>query len=45
MRENKLDTVEPQLPPVAAPSTKKKASTAAAAPAADKTSPKAEEKH
>ena len=34
MRENKLDTVEPQLPPVAAPSTKKKASTAAAAPAA-----------
>ena len=45
MRENKLDTVEPQLPPVAAPSTKKKASTAAAAPAADKASPKAEEKH
>ena len=45
MRENKLDTVEPQLPPVAAPSTKKKASAAAAAPAADKASPKAEEKH
>ena len=47
MRENKLETVEPQLPPVAAPSTKKRTATAApaAAPAADKASPTADEKH
>ena len=36
MRENKLETVEPQLPPVAAPTTKK--TKAAAAPADDKAS-------
>jgi D-serine dehydratase len=36
MRENKLETVEPQLPPVAAPTTKK--AKAAAAPAEDKAS-------
>ena len=34
MRENKLETVEPQLPPVAAPTTKKTKATAA--PADDK---------
>ena len=28
MRDNKLETVEPQLPPVAAPGTKKKVTTA-----------------
>ncbi len=36
MRENKLETVEPQLPPVAAPTTKK--AKTAAAPAEDKAS-------
>ena len=46
MRENKLETVEPQLPPVAAPSTgKKKAAAAPAASADAKPAPKAEEKH
>jgi cell division septation protein DedD len=56
MRENKLDTVEPQLPPVAAPvsaaaaaaAAKKKKAPAAAAEepsASDKTVKKAEEKH
>ena len=34
MRENKLETIEPQLPPVAAPTTKKP-KTAAATPAAE----------
>jgi hypothetical protein len=35
MRDNKLETVEPQLPPVAAPGTKKKKAPASAEPPAD----------
>lgn len=34
MRDNKLETVEPQLPPVAAPGTRRKASVAEESPAA-----------
>ena len=40
MRENKLETVEPQLPPVAAPTTKKKAATADSSAAAKKSAEK-----
>lgn len=42
MRDNKLETVEPQLPPVAAPGARKKA---AAAEEPAKTAKKAAEKH
>ena len=46
MRENKLETVEPQLPPAAAPGTRKRAPAAAADEAqAGATSKKAAEKH
>lgn len=43
MRDNKLETVEPQLPPVSAPGTKKKAAVAEE-PASAKTATKATEK-
>lgn len=42
MRDNKLETVEPQLPPVSAPGTKKKAPSAEETPASKKP---ATEKH
>ena len=47
MRDNKLETIEPQLPPVAAPGTKKKAKAAPAADesASDKSAEKTAEKH
>lgn len=44
MRDNKLETVEPQLPPVAAPGAKKKAPAAAEAATAEKTSKSTAEK-
>ena len=45
MRDNKLETVEPQLPPVAAPGARKKVPTAEEAAAAAKAVKKAPEKH
>jgi hypothetical protein len=45
MRDNKLETVEPQLPPVAAPGAKKRAPTAEETAAAAKAVKKAPEKH
>jgi hypothetical protein len=44
MRENKLETVEPQLPPVSAPGTRRKTPTAEEAAAAAKSSTKTAEK-
>jgi hypothetical protein len=44
MRDNKLETIEPQLPPVAAPGTKRKAATPEEASAAAKTEKKPAEK-
>lgn len=44
MRENKLETIEPQLPPVAAPSTKKAKPAAAATPAAEPATTAADDK-
>ena len=45
MRDNKLETVEPQLPPAPAPGTKKKAPAAEDPAAGAKTAKKAVEKH
>ena len=44
MRDNKLETVEPQLPPVAAPGTKRRATTAEEAASAAKAEKKPAEK-
>ena len=44
MRENKLETVEPQLPPAAAPGTRRRAPTPEETAAAAKTAKKAVEK-
>lgn len=45
MRENKLETVEPQLPPVSAPGTKKKATSTEDAASTAKAAAKPVEKH
>ena len=44
MRDNKLETVEPQLPPVGAPGTRRKVATVEESAAAAKTSKKPSEK-
>ena len=44
MRDNKLETIEPQLPPVAAPGSKRKVATPEEAAAAAKVSKKAADK-
>ena len=45
MRENKLETVEPQLPPVSAPGTKKKVASTEDAASTAKAAAKPVEKH
>lgn len=45
MRENKLETVEPQLPPVSAPGTKRKTQSSDASAAPEKTGKKPAEKN
>jgi hypothetical protein len=45
MRDNKLETIEPQLPPAPAPGSKKKTVTTEETAAADKSGKKAAEKH